>query len=162
MKEEQNSYILDEPAYPFRAVAILAGTSMGFMMVCALIENGLDGETLLAFVVGVPLVLGILALMCRLMRKYRFRVDEEGIRIDAPFGKGVRMLWESVHTAAIVHYDGSKAIILSVSNPENVLVKKRLMRIRGNTSEEMHLGASDRMRMLVEHYLRMTLPVIRL
>lgn len=162
MKEEQNSYILDKPAYPFRAVAIWAGTSMGFMMVCALIENGLDGETLLAFVVGVPLVLGILALMCRLMRKYRFRVDEQGIRIDGLFGRKQFLCWADVRTAAVVHYDGSREIVLSVGEPAEVLVKKRLMRIRQNTSEEMHLGVSDRLRGIVEHYLQMELPTIHL
>ncbi len=162
MKEEQNSCILDEPAYPFRPVAILVGMSMGFMMVCALIENGLDVQTLLAFVVGVPLVLGMLVLLCLLVRKYRFRVDEQGIRIDGLFGRKKFLRWADVRTAAIVHYDGSKEIVLSVGEAKEVLVKKRLMRISQNSSEEMHLGVSDRMRGMVEHYLHMTLPEIEL
>ena len=162
MDHEQNNYILDEPAYPFRPVAILAGTSMAFMMACELIENGLDGQTLLAFAVSIPLMLGALWLLCRLARKYRFRVDEAGVRIDALFGKGVMLLWTDVRTAAVVQYDGSTQIILSVGEPAEVLVKKRLMRRNGNTPEELHLGASDRMRRLVEHYLRMELPTFRL
>ena len=162
MDEVQNNYILDEPAYPFRSVAILAGTSIVFVMVCALIENGLDVQTLLAFGISVPLVLGMLALLCRLMRKYRFRVDERGICIDGLFGRKEFLRWDRVRTAAVVHYDGSREIVLSVGEPAEVLVKKRLMRIRQNTSEEMHLGVSERMRGIVEHHLHMELPVIRL
>ena len=162
MCNEQKDYILDEPAYPFRPIAITVGTSSAFLMVCSLIENGLDVHVLLAFIVGVPAMLGILALLCRMGRKYRFRVDEEGVRIDAVFGKGRRMLWKDVRTAAIVQYDGTKEIVLAKGEPADVLVKKRLMRVTGNTAEEMHLGASDRLRHLVEHYLRMELPVISL
>lgn len=135
---------------------------MGFMMVCALVENGLDAQTLLAFVVAVPLVLGMLALLCHLMRKHRFRVDGQGIRIDGLFGKKQFLRWADVRTAAIVHYDGSKTIVLSVEEPAEVLVKKRLMRIKQNSSAEIHLGTSDRMRGIVEHYLHMELPTILL
>ena len=158
----EEKHILDEPAYPFRPIAIMVGTSSAFLMVCSLIENGLDMQTLLAFAVSVPLVLGMLALLCRMARKYRFRVDEEGVTIDAFWGKGKRMQWKDVRTAAIVQYDGTKEIILAIREPADVLVKKRLMRVTGNTAEEMHLGASDRLRNLVEHYLRMELPTIRL
>ena len=159
---DEKQYILDEPAYSFRPMAITVGTSYGFWMVCSLIENGLDSYVLLAFMVGIPVVMGLLALLCRMARKYRFRVDEEGIKIDVLLGKSVKMLWTDVRTAAVVQYDGTKEIVLSMREPEEVLLKKRLMRVAGKTSEEIHLGASGRMRGLVEQHLHMQLPDITL
>lgn len=162
MEENRDPWLLDEPAYPFRSAAIFVGVFMGFMMACGILAEGLDGELILAYMVGAALVMGLLALLCRRLRKYRSRMDQAGIHIDRLHGKKLELFWQDVRTAVIVEYDGSKEIVLSVHAPDEVLDKKRLRRRTANTSEEMQLFANKRNQQYIEHYLNHELPEIRL
>lgn len=162
MEENRDPWLLDEPVYPFRSAASFVGVFMGFMMVCGILAEGLDGELILAYMVGTAVVMGILALLCRWLRKCRFRMDQAGIHIDRLNGKKLELCWQDIRTAAIVEYDGSKEIILSMHAADEVLDKERLRRRTANTSEEMQFFASKRNQQYIEHYLNHELPEIRL
>lgn len=153
-------FTLDEPLYPVRALAIFVIVSVGFLYASSLLENGFDGEALLAGIVALGMILGAAALTGWCTRKYRFRADAEGIRINRPRGKVDQMRWQDVRTAAIVHMDEDESIILSALEPQEVLVPHRLKARQDDAGTVMHLSVNERNRLLVEHHLQITLPDI--
>ena len=155
-------YTLDAPLYPVRVFALLVIVPVAFLYVSSLLENGFDGEALLAGFVVLALSLGTAALTSWCMRKYRFQVDVEGIRINRPRGKVDQMRWQDVRTAAIVHMDEDKWIVLSILEPQEVLVRQRLQTRQDDGSTVLHLSANERNRRLAEHHLHMTLPEVHL
>ena len=160
--EINEDYTLDVPLYPFRALAAFVIVPVGFMYVASLLENGFDGEALLAGIVALGMMLGAAVLASRCMRKYRFRVDAEGIHINRLRGKVDQLRWQDVRTAAIVHLDEDEWIVLSTLEPQEVLVRQRLQTPQQNDRTTMHLSANERNRRLAEHHLHMTLPEVHL
>lgn len=151
-------FTLDEPLYPVRALAVFVIVSVGFLYASSLLENGFDGEALLAGIVALGMILGAAGLAGWCTRKYRFRANAEGIRINRPRGKVDQMRWQDVRTAAIVHMDEDESIILSTLEPQDVLVRQRLQARQDDVGTVMHLSANERNRLLVEHHLQITLP----
>ena len=160
--EHQNDYTLDVPLYPVRAYALLVIVPVLFLFVEGMLDNGFDGETLLAGAVTLAIALGTAALTSWCMRKYRFRVDAEGIRINRLRGRIDQLRWQDVRTAAIVHLDEDKWIVLSTLEPQEVLVRQRLETPQQNDRATIHLSANDRNLRLAEHHLHMTLPDVHL
>lgn len=159
--DRNSEFIFDKPLYPFRTGALLVILPVAFLFAEGIIENGLDGEAMLAFAVALALMLGAAWLASWGMRKYRVRVDAEGIFLSRP-RKESAMRWRDVRTAAVVYLDGEQEIVLSTLEPQEALVYQRLMRRQDDENTVMHMGAGDRNRRLVEHHLHMTLPEIHL
>lgn len=151
-------FTLDEPLYPVRAMAVFVIVSVGFLYVSSLLENGFDGEALLAGIVALGLILGAATLTGWCTRKYRFRADAEGIRINRPRGRVDQMRWQDMRTAAIVHMDEDESILLSTLEPPDVLVPQRLKARQDDAGTVMRLSVNERNRLLVEHHLQITLP----
>ena len=115
-------------------------------------------------IASLPLTLVILlrCLICKL------RMDENGVEAHPPLGSSAYLRWEEIHTAAIVVLTVNGAasdpmILLATPEPQEVLTRDALLHSRNLAKhEQIRIPDSPKRREIVEHYLHMELPVIRM
>ena len=127
-------------------------------------ETDPEALAVLAIVLAVA-VAGLLG-MWWLCNRARLIMDEAGVHTRSLTGKTSTLPWNTIRTAAVVSLSAhplNRWIILSVeADPAQVLVRKRLIRGKAYTSQEMRLPYGLQRHALIEQQLRMKLPEIRL
>lgn len=162
--------LLDEPLTPQLGSMIRGGvTVIGvYILVAAIAMAGRETDPeVLALLAGITVIsVGGLLLLWRLCSLERLIIDDEGVHTRSLLGKVTTLPWDSIRTAAVVPLSSNplhRWIVLSAeADPAQVLVRKRLIRGKAYTSQEMRLPYGLQRHALIEQQLRMKLPEIRL
>lgn len=166
----RRAIFLDEPLTPQIGSMIRGGvTVIGVYMLAAVIAMaGCENDPeVLALLAGLTVIsVGGLLLLWRLCSLERLIIDEEGVHTRSLMGKVSALPWDSIRTAAVVPLSSNplhRWIVLSAgADPAQVLVRKRLIRGKAYTSQEMRLPYGMKRLALIEQQLHMKLPEIRL
>ena len=167
MKNEQNSYLLDEKLADRKMMGWLTGLMAVGVLAGSLSGTALDAGALL-IVIGVSVVilglgLGLAYLM--FLRRMRIRMDETRVWTHVPLQKDRALAWKQIRTAAVVRLKNMNyptQIVLSIHEPQEALTRKRMVWKNAKRGEEMRILLTDSRRAVVEQCLHMTLPDIEL
>ena len=144
--------------------------ALGWLILCTGIVlrmgTGTYSDTVL-MVVKVASIVGVglagMLLVSSLLAK--IRLDENGVEVKNPLAGSSDFRWEELNTAAIVVFTVQKqsmqVILLATRQPEEVLTSAALRR-SASSHEQVRIPYSEKRREIVEHYLHMELPTIRL
>lgn len=167
---KKNPWLLDEPAedLPQGFLTFLLGAIAVFLVVCAVIVQ--EPVIRVMSIIWACIVGGLMLLVRWLIRHYRVIMDEKGVRMG---GKHT-LTWSQIRTAAVIQrgdpqwsaYNSRRSdrhfILLSVQDSKTVIDKWTFRMETAKPGRDVRIPYSYRRRQVVEHYLRMTLPVIRL
>ena len=168
MSEQKNQPRLEE-RYGKSFTRTMA-LGMGWMILCTGIIVRMGADTFSASVMqgakivsliaaGICAVLLVRSLLCKV------RLDENGVEVNNPLLGRSDFRWEELNTAAIVVFtygkQSERVILLSTRPPEEVLTPAA-MRGRASKHEQVRIPYTEKRREIVEHYLHMALPTIRL
>lgn len=143
---------------------------MGWLILCTGIilrmGTGTYSDTILA-VVKVVSIVGVVIAGLLLVRSLlaKIRLDENGVEVNNPLAGSSDFRWDELNTAAIVVFavqkESMQVILLSTCQPEDVLNRAALKR-SASRHEQMRIPYTEKRREIVEHYLHMELPTIRM
>ena len=144
--------------------------ALGWLILCTGIVlrmgTGTYSDTVLMVVKVVSIVgvgLAEMLLVSSLLAK--IHLDENGVEEKNPLDGSSDFRWEELNTAAIVVFTVQKqsmqVILLSTRQPEEVLTSAALKR-SASRHEQVRIPYTEKRREIVEYYLHMELPVIRL
>ena len=143
---------------------------LGWMILCTGLILRLGTDTFSASVLrGATIIcaagLSVAALLLVRGLFCRVRIDETGVEVDNPLLGRSDFRWAELRTAAVVVFTWGKqserVILLATRPPEEVLTPAAL-RGRADKQEQVRIPYTDKRRQIVEHYLHMKLPEIRL
>jgi len=144
--------------------------AMGWLILCTGIGlrmgSGTYSDDVLA-VVKVVSVVGVVITGLLLVSSLLGRIclDENGVEVKNPLAGNSNFRWDELNTAAIVVFTVQKqsmqVILLSTCQPEEVLTSAALKR-HASRHEQVRIPYTEKRREIVEHYLHMELPVIRM
>lgn len=167
---KKNPWLLDEPAedLPQGFLTFLLSVIAVFLVVCAVIVQ--DPLIRAMSIIWACIVGGLIMLVSWMIRHYRVIMDEKGVRM----GEKYSLTWQQICTAAIIQrgdprwtaYNSRRSdrhfILLSVEENEKAIDKWTFRLEAAKPGRDIRIPYSYRRRQVVEHYLHMTLPVIRL
>lgn len=166
---EQNKKPRLEERFSTTAVKTMA-LGLGWLILCTGIilrmGTGTFSDTILMVVKGASIVgVGIAGMLLVSSLLARIRLDENGVEVNNPLAGSSDFRWEELNTAAIVVFTVQKqsmqVILLSTCQPEEVLTRAAFER-RASKHEQVRIPYTEKRREIVEHYLHMELPIIRL
>lgn len=170
MMDNRQDIRLDEPLTPQIGGMIKGGICvLGVHALIAAVvilyrQDAPDAMLMLAVVMAV--CIGGLLLIGWISARERLLMDDEAIRTRSLMGKVTVLSWDSIRTAAVVPLSSNplhRWIVLSAeADPAQVLVRKRLIRGKAYTSQEMRLPYGMKRLALIEQQLHMKLPEIQL
>lgn len=167
---KKNPWLLDEPAedFPQGFLTFLLSVIAVFLVVCAVIVQ--DPLIRAMSIIWACIVGGLIMLVSWLVRHYRVIMDEKGVRM----GEKYSLTWQQICTAAVIQrgnlrwaiYNSRRHdrhfILLSMQESKKAIDKWTFRLEAAKPGRDMRIPYSDRRKEVLEHYLHMTLPVIRL
>ena len=144
--------------------------AMGWLILCTGVVlsmgAGTYSDAVLKVVKAASIVgVGVAGLLLVSSLLAKVRLDENGVEVNHPLAGSSDFRWEELNTAAIVVFTVQKqsmqVILLSTCQPGEVLTSAALKR-HASRHEQVRIPYTKKRREIVEHYLHMELPVIRL
>ena len=167
---KKNPWLLDEPVedLPQGFLQFLLGAIAVFLVVCVVIVQ--ESVIRVMSIIGAAIAVGLMALVRWLILHYRVIMDEKGARM----GSRHALEWKQVRTAAVIQrgdprwpvYNSRRYdrhfILLSVQEPKKAIDKWTFRLEAAKPGRDMRIPYTYRRKEIVEHYLHMELPVIRM
>ena len=167
---EKNPWMLDEPVddIPQGLQQFLLGAIAAFWVVRMVIEQ--DSLIRVVSIIWAAFAVGLMFWTRWLNRHYRVVIDEKGVRMGSRYA----LEWRQIRTAAVIQrgnlrwaiYNSRRHdrhfILLSMQESKKAIDKWTFRLEAAKPGRDMRIPYSDRRKEVLEHYLHMTLPVIRL
>lgn len=167
---KKNPWLLDEPVedIPQGFMQFLLGAMAVFLVVCAVIVQEMMFRV--ASIIWAGIVIGLMFWFRWLNQHYRVIMDENGVRMGSRYA----LQWKQMRTAAVIQrgnprwsvYNSRRHdrhfILLSMQEPKKAIDKWTFRMEAAKPGRDIRIPYSFRRKEVVEHYLHMELPIIRL